>query len=296
MVAQNSNGVNAILFDGFAEIPQADVTPDSQSVTFTAVGVAVRCWDSPIRGRLQRNADQPTYDSSTGPVDVDLVCRFNPSDTSAANGNKGGIQPNCTPDGCDVNEANDSDSYPVFLDENMDVPPGTSPAPITNWTISKSCRYIMSVANSTEKYVSNPDYTTLTSLLQAYAPPTGSNTSTLGGDQSADIVVRDYDASDKAWPIAIETLLGYAGFAFSFVTNAGLSGSPQTNINIYRNDALTTIAPKQLYLQPSGGTLGNAPNNVSSFHLARLQQHRQSILDREPAQTRRGLVHHCATL
>lgn len=269
VAVQNSNGVIAILFDGFAQIPQVDMTPDSQQITFSAVSVAAREWDAPIKGRLQRNADNPTVDI-TGPIDTDLPCRFNPSDTTIAHGNKGGIRPNCTPLNSDVNEADDSNSYPVFLDPNIEVPSGTE-SPLTYWSISKSCRYVMAIGNPKEAYVANPDFTTLTQLLEAYAPPTGSDILEQDEDEDtgSDITVRDFDASDKAWPDAVHELLGYAGFEFSFVTSAGLSGAPNTQLNIYRNDALTTVAPKQVWLQPAGGTLGQAPNNAGSFHLAR---------------------------
>lgn len=267
VMVQNSNGVNAVLFDGFAQVPQGDVSPDSMSVSFTAVGVAAREWDAPLRGRIERNADSPTVDL-TGPIDTDRTCRFNPSDTTNADGNKGGIVPNCTPLNADVNEADDSNSYPIFLDEALEAPPG-QPLVQTYWSISKGCRYLMAIGNPAEKYVNNPDFTTLTQLLQAYAPPQGSDVSTMAGDTTADITIRDYDASDHAWPDAVHELLSYGGFEFSFVTNAGLSGFPQTNLNIYRNDALTTIAPKQVWFQPAGGNLGQQPNNAYMFHIAR---------------------------
>ncbi|MHB8397358.1 MAG: hypothetical protein ACYDCI_00265 [Candidatus Limnocylindrales bacterium] len=257
----------AIVFDGFAQIPQADLQAGGEQVTFTAISVSSREWDSPIRGRYQRNGDTPKTDPSTGPIKTAHPCRFNPSDTDAADGNKGGILANCTPDDGDVNEGDDTTSYPIFLDPAIDGTDGT-PAPQTMWTISKACRYLMSVGNPKELYVNNPDFTNLTSLLQANYPAQGSDT--IGaGDQTADIVIRDYDASDKPWPEAVAELLSYAGFGCSFVTSSDASDLPQTELTIYRHDALTTIAPKKVYLQPAGGTLGQGPNNVVSFHLAR---------------------------
>lgn len=265
VIVSNSNNVTSILFDGFAQVPQADIS-ESQAITFTALGVASRCWDSPIRGRMQRNADSPEEDV-TGPIDTDLPCRFNPSDASVADGNKGGIQPNCIPADTDVDEGDDTVSYPVFLDSDLDAPEGDI-STLTYWSVSKACRYLMSVGND-QTYVNNPDFTNLTSLLAAYSPPTGSDISTLSSDTTADVVLRDFDASDKAWPDAIHEPLSYAGFEFAFVTSADGNGFPQTNLHIYRNDALTTIAPKQLFLQPTGGNVGDAPNNVFAFHVAR---------------------------
>ena len=84
VMAPNPDGSPLILFDGFAQVPQVDVTPRSQRVTFTAVGVAVREWDSPISGRVQRHSDPVGLQDTSGDSDVqiDLPCRFNPSDTS----------------------------------------------------------------------------------------------------------------------------------------------------------------------------------------------------------------------
>ena len=263
----NPSGGTTILFDGFAQVPQADVAGKEGRATFSAVSVASREWDSPIRGRYQRNGNTPTKDPSTGPVKTDIPCRFNPSDTMAADGGKGGIIANCTPDGSDVNESDDTTSYPVFLDANLEEADG-DPPPQTYWTISKACRYLMSAGNPKQTYVKNPDFSVLTSLLQASYPPQGSDV--IGsGDQTSDILIRDYDASDKAWPESLEELLSYAGFSFSFFTSADSGGLPQTTIRVYREDALTTVAPKQVFLQPQGGNLGQAPNNVASFHLAR---------------------------
>ena len=39
-----------VLFHGFARVPQTDLSPASQNVTFVAVGVAILCWNTPIGG------------------------------------------------------------------------------------------------------------------------------------------------------------------------------------------------------------------------------------------------------
>ena len=73
------DGSTRVLFDGFPRVPQTDVGPASQHVTFTAVGVAVRCWDTPIGGRVQRNASTPFAPGD--PIQTDLPTRFNPAGT-----------------------------------------------------------------------------------------------------------------------------------------------------------------------------------------------------------------------
>ena len=54
----DGNPQTVVLFDGFAQVPQADVSAGSQAVTFVAQGVAIRLWDSPITGRKQRDASR----------------------------------------------------------------------------------------------------------------------------------------------------------------------------------------------------------------------------------------------
>ncbi len=138
----------------------------SQAVTFVAVGVAIRCWDTPIAGRPQRNADDP---QNGAVVMTDLPFRFNPAD----NGPRaiGGFLPNCTPDGYDVNENGDS-PYPVFLDPNID----RDPDPRTFWNLSYAVRTILAIYNtqSDDSLVDNPDFGVLDALLQNRRPLEGS--------------------------------------------------------------------------------------------------------------------------
>jgi hypothetical protein len=99
-----------VLFDGFAQIPQVDVSAQRQEVTFVAQGVAIRLWDSPITGRTQRDASDSTDTSGDSDFRVALPCRFNPSDTSV--GAQGGYIGNCVNDYTEIED----ESYPVFLD------------------------------------------------------------------------------------------------------------------------------------------------------------------------------------
>ena len=268
VMTMNADGNPTILWDGFAQIPQADISSNGQVVTFNGIAASAREWDEPIKGSLQRNADTPQSDPKSGPIKTDMECRFNPANSGNADGNRGGIVANCTPDSYDVGESDDSTSYPIFLDPAVETQTG-SKAPNTFWTISKACRYLMSVGNPNETYVQNPDFSVLTGLLQAYYPPSGSGTSATTGDQTSDIVIRDYEASDKAWPEAVAELLGYAGFGCSFTTSTGDDGLPLTELDIYRQDALSTIPPKQVFLQPSGGDVTAGPNNVFGIHIVR---------------------------
>ncbi len=86
-----------VLFHGFARVPQTDLSPVSQKVTFVAVGVAIVCWNTPVGGRIERNGDDPQNGNN---VQTDLPVRFNPAGTGKRA--IGGYIPNCTPDGTDV--------------------------------------------------------------------------------------------------------------------------------------------------------------------------------------------------
>ena len=56
VLTQTPDGSPKVLFDGFAQIPQVDLTAQSESVTFVAVHVAARLWDAPLIGRVERDA------------------------------------------------------------------------------------------------------------------------------------------------------------------------------------------------------------------------------------------------
>ena len=101
---------HVVLFDGFAQIPQADLSAQTQTVTFVAQGVAVRLWDTPDH-RPQSSATPPNADDTSGESDVtvDLPCRFNPSDTSI--GSQGGYIGNCVAT-ADYTEIDDGDHLP----------------------------------------------------------------------------------------------------------------------------------------------------------------------------------------
>jgi len=253
VLATAPSGGNRVLFDGFAQVPQVELSASSQRVSFLAVGVSIRCWDSPIGGRYERHADDPKNGKT---VSIDRPTRFNPDG-----------QPNCTPDGYDVNESTPAVSYPVFLDPKID----RQPDPRTYWTLGKFVRYILSVQND-GSYVQNPDFTQLDALLQARAPLPGSgfvDPDQSGDYTSADVVIRDFDATNLAWPEALELQLGYAGFGMRFVTGEDGGGNPWQTIELYRKDAAGQGSPLDLRLPPRGSTLDPGQCNVAALNLVR---------------------------
>jgi hypothetical protein len=253
VLATAPTGCERVLFDGFAQVPELEIGPGAQQVSFLAVGVAARCWDSPIGGRWQRHADDPNQGAV---VSVDLPSRFNPDG-----------RPNCTPDAYDVNSSDPARRYPVFLDPDLE----RQPDPRTFWTLGKFARYILATYND-ELYVKNPDFSQLDALLQVRAPRPGAGFVDPGDSssfESADLVLRDFDATNMAWPEALSLQLGYAGFGLRFVTADDAEGQPRHELEIYRKDGLGQVVPRNLELPSRGTELDPARCNVAWLNLTR---------------------------
>lgn len=301
------DGSTYTLFDGFPRMPTIAVHPESQSVSFSAIGVAIRCWDAPIDGRWQRDSVDP---GEGDVVFVNLSCRFNPVAPGYPSG-----QPNCTPDDSDVNEGDDSVSYPVFLDPDIRRTPkpsgddeggtdytevGEHPVTIaTFWTLSKAVRYILSKYNppspdeesdddeggggdgtndagddtaplnpTYHQFVQNPDFSELTEVLdsrqplegQEYYDPNDPSTYT-----SNPIVIRDFDATNMAWPDALERLLSYHGFGMRWVLEQDDFAQPNNTFAVYRKDAGNAIEPKVFYYSTRGTPFSPSQQNVGTL-------------------------------
>lgn len=249
VLATTPDGASRVLFDGFAASPEIDLSARSQRVGFIAQGVAVRCWDLPIGGRLQRHADDP-YEGDA--VAVQLPTRFNPDG-----------KPNCTPDGYDFERSRAAEAFPVFLDADLD----RDPDPRSYWTLGKFVRYVLGVYND-QSYVVNPDFDRLDALLQSRGPaPDGAALGSSG--TAADVVVRDYDATNVPWPEALATQLDLAGFGLRFVTGDAGDGTPRTEVVVYRKDADAAGPARDLLLSKAGSLLNPARCNVAALNLKR---------------------------
>jgi hypothetical protein len=258
VVGVTEKGFSRVIFDGFAQIPQVDLTPDTQSVTFGAVGVASRAWDTPIGGAVYRNADDPDWDDVDNTVETDLPTRFNPD-----------REPNCTPDDKDIGPA--KEGYPQFLDEKI----VRDPDPRTYWTIGKAVRYLLAVHNdqSVEPlWVKNPDFTSIDNVLKARKPRDDAEFYDPGDAstyEATDIIVRDYEATGKAWPDAVAELCGFAGAVVRFELGQDEQGDPVTTLKCRRGDATKqSVATKDVYLARPG-VLDVASANVSELHVSR---------------------------
>ena len=269
-----------VLFDGFAQIPQADVEPTVGSVTFAAIGVAVRLWDNPIYGRAQRNGDVPDTTDGTGDIIVDLPCRFNPASTAVSA--YGGYQGNCVAADmftvpAEYEGTGDAGGYPVFIDPLIierdyvgDLQ--TDYDEVSDWWISDAVKYLLQFVPSPDDdagnpYVYYPTFDSLDDILQTYGP----EGDILNPDETqiGDCVIRDYDASNKPVMEALSEILHYGGFLLNFQTITSDDGTPQTNLSIARRDALAAAAPKLIFLAAAGTSFDPTENNTTALHLAR---------------------------
>jgi hypothetical protein len=266
VLAYTPGGDPIVLFDGFAQIPQVAVGAVQQSVKFTAISVETRLWDTPIKYRVQRDADAPTDTSGESDEVVALACRFNPADTSV--GGQGGYIANGVGDDYYTSDAQ-LGQYPVFID------PIVAEASASNsgyWYVSDAVEYLivlMQTFQGWQQYVQFPTISSIEQLLNCQQPPQGSQVLNSGDAQVTDIPIRDYDATNKHYVEVIAELLNYCGFVLSFKTNADENGNPQTSMVIARRDNLSTVQPKPVYHAAYGATeLDPSANNVSRYHLA----------------------------
>jgi hypothetical protein len=107
-------------------------------------------------------------------------------------------------------------------------------------------------------------------LLSTEAPPDGAAVLNPDDAVSADLKIRDYDATNKEFPDVIEELLSYAGFIMRFKTGTDGDGLPQHSLVISRRDNLATAAPKSFYhAAVSSNPLNPAANNAQQYSLVR---------------------------
>ena len=252
--AYREDGYSEILFDGFVLTPQGDLAPpETESVTFVAIGTPAREFDTPLAGAVVRGADEP--DTAGNDVETDLPARFNPDG-----------KPNASPDGADSGEG--TNQYPVFLGPfwpSNEINGQT----VRMWTLGMAARYIVAQGNPDEKYVKVDDLSYLDTVLQA---PKGS-----GDDNGAidfddapemeDIECQDIDVTGTAWPMALTRLIGPHGFGWRFVLSDDGDGNPEWGFGVYRKDDNKSV--KSLMLQQVGDDLDPGNSNVSSLRLSR---------------------------
>jgi hypothetical protein len=270
-----------VLFHGFAQSPQVDLTGDSQHITFIGLGVAIRCWDTPISFRHQRN-NTALAEDPVGIVGVDrgegtfhsihARAHFNPEQ-------RGNCLPETAFDEVVDEEEEQPREYPIFTDPALwtwykdaktDQP--------TRWTLSGFARYLLGVHNKEEEFITSPDFTSVAEMLDARKPkddqlydPADPETYT-----STPITIPDFDVTGHVWIEALDQMLGMHGFEMVFRTETEAdeeeegdqAGIPKDHLEIYRKDQAGPDEPKKVYLPPKGSRLDERYANAAAVHLA----------------------------
>jgi hypothetical protein len=246
VVTFDPEGNPEILFDGFAQVPELGLAPDREMVTFLAVGVAIREWDTPIGGALMRDADNP---ATVSDFLTDLVIRFNPQ----------GL-PNATPEGADATD-DQGNTYATFLDPFIVRAPDVRRL----WTLPMAIRYLCFTQNPDQTYVNNPDGSLLDQLLVSWDSDPDDPTE----DQGDPLIVPDYPATGKAWPAVVRDLIEKNGFGMAFRLDSDSDGNPTTTLDLFRRQDGSPSTYKDLYLQARGSALDPGQTNLAEAQLAR---------------------------
>lgn len=256
----DDSGTGTILFDGFAQIPEVALGPESQMVSFQAIGVACRLWDFPSPGAIYQDADAPDADKSF--YETDLPVRFNPNDDGVS-------QPNATPTGFFVDWSLDGSGHsPVFLDPTLT----RDPDPRTFWTLDDAVSYLMWSNNDGEQYVDNATNIDFTLLMQSITPKVEGGTydpSAPDTYDATDIIIREFDASNKPWPESVEELVSGYGIRMNFALTTNDDGTPTTTIVFTRRDGAFGGVTTTVNLQEQGEDLDPGLSSVGSMNLAR---------------------------
>lgn len=252
-----------VLFDGFAQLPQADLGGGEQ-VTFEAVGAPVRCWDYPIPGAVLRDADDPEKVEDSV-VFTGLPARFNPDGRG-----------NATKQGYDeeiVGETGRRGRCPVFMDEKLfreeEYLEDPADVDVRRWTLGMAARYLLVGGNVDELFVKNPDLVGLANLLLSIRP-VGSffiNWAVTTTFELKLIIVPDTDVTGMAWPEALQELIEPHGFGMFFDLLTDEDGLPDWHVRVRRNDDNTFW--KVLGMQARGAALDPALTAVAGAGIQR---------------------------
>lgn len=301
-----ADGTRRMIFSGFYQAPQGDLSEDGEFVTATVLGDTVREADNPLAGAILRDADDPTTvnDIQTGSLPV----RFNPDGEPNASPYDGAV----TPDHGD--SAFGGNTYPVFLgpypdDETHPQAGGSiNQSQVRAWTLPMAARYL--IVNGAidyeddgtaikSKYVDYGKLGYLDDVLTSVRPapaeeltgPPDPNKEAEDADRAnkadvgvidpndpatytvEDILCPDLDVTGMPWPDALWRLIEPYGFGMAFLLSEGddgadgYPGSPKWALDVYRKDY--SLRQKSLYLQRAGDDLDPGRTNLRNISLAR---------------------------
>lgn len=267
------DGSTVLIFDGFAQLPQGDLSGTVESVTFTALGTPVRCWDEPLGGALTRDADHP---EDVSDVPTNLPARFNPDGHPNATPSGSDSGGEATPEGEEPAEGDgDGLTYPTFLGPVW--PAKTiNGQEVRRWSLGMAARYVIGAGNREDERMLDQTFVDLSvvdgldAILQAYEPksegaPVDVNDPTTY--EAKDIDAPDYDVTGECWPDALDRLIRPHGFAMRFDLTGDENGDPRWALRVYREDGTDNV--QLLLLQRPGQPLDPGRTNVGALSLAR---------------------------
>lgn len=278
------DAVRHILFDGFAQTPQVDVSPKGQQVTFTAAGVAIRNWDEPIT--TMRIKDGDAWDSDD-PATIHLISApvvFNER-LGEARPTYGGARPQIASG--NRTEVNLGD-VPKFIDPRSWKRSAWSNRGGEAWTLDRVARYLIHYHNAERDnskgqweagwgshaptpYVEPPNEDDYWKLVARYPKGDADFYDPNDGNsyEIEEIVVPEYDATGKVWPDVLNSLLTHFGFAMAFRLEAGERGEPRNFLELYRKDGTKEFGVKSVPFQAARSSLAPAKQWVSSMSIVR---------------------------
>ena len=281
-----------VLFDGTCQVPQMDASGDTEQVTFQAVGIEMRCWETPVGQATFRSGPDLTVNDGSADVPDLRTTRFNPDGWANATalgfwsggedpadedeeedgdpeegGGKGGEDDE---PGEDMSDDGPTDTlYPVFMRTPTD---GIRDRKYFQlWTLSMVVRYLLAVYNGKEEFVKNPLFGTLTAILDSFEVKDGVDFDPTNPDTYTEepITVEDYDATGDPWPVAIEKVISPYGYGMQFVLDEDEDGKPRTTLQFFRTDAANGIGPKYVFLAQAGSGYDPSTSNVTEVSINR---------------------------
>ena len=244
--ADRPDGVTGeIVWDGLVTAFDFEIGEDSEVVPFTSVGVARTLWDTPISGRLQRDANDPAVGEDR---EIALPGVFNPAGYG-----------NCTPDGHDHEDSflGDLTSYPVFIDERV----RSAEYPSRQWTLGSAACYLIWHHNPDEKFVTNPQSPYLKDLLANKIPkdgvpfdPDDDSTYVL---KPLPLPVTPIDGRD--WPTVLYDIIRKSGYGMAFQVGTAPDGQPSTTLAVF---AQQSGPIKDVWMQAEGEFLDPGLTNM----------------------------------
>lgn len=256
VAAIRPDGERVWLFDGLPLTFTMRIDRARESVTFTGIGLAKRCFDMPIQGAVVRENDDP---ETVHDVPTDTIVQFNPRGW-----------PNATPGTADSGE--EPYKYPVLMDPlfggvvpNEDADGHDYPRP---FDLSMAVAHLIYLNNPGGVWVKNPKRDDLDQLLVAREPKDGvpfdpNDETTYDAKPFA---VSDAPLTDRAWPSVVHDLVKEFGFDVRYSLTSDNSGNPVTSFEVFLKQA---GEPKPLLLQERGAAFDPALNNLGAAELGR---------------------------